>query len=252
LHDENKFITLSRLKRPALSIFMHGERIDGNMLPIQVAIDGPAGAGKSTVAKLVARQLGAKYIDTGAMYRAVGWLAINEDIDPENEEEIIHLAESLRFTLTDSGIQVNGYHLTSEIRTEKISAIASAIATLGGVREVLVDKQRRLAGEQSVVMDGRDVGTHVLPNANIKIFLTASIDKRVERRFHELKKKGEAPSLDSLRQEVIQRDFNDKNRQFAPLRRAADAILLDTTDMTTKQVVNQIIQLCRTKLGGEE
>lgn len=222
------------------------------MLPIQVAIDGPAGAGKSTVAKLVAKQLGVKYIDTGAMYRAVGWLALNKQIDPYNEEEILRLAESLRFTLTDSGIQVNEWHLTNEIRTEKISATASAIATLGGVREVLVDKQRQLAGEQSVVMDGRDVGTHILPDANIKIFLTASIDKRVERRYHELKKKGAAPSIENLRQEVIQRDYNDKNRQFAPLRRASDAILLDTTNMTTKQVVNQIIQLCRTKLGGEE
>lgn len=222
------------------------------MLPIQVAIDGPAGAGKSTVAKLVAKQLGVKYIDTGAMYRAVGWLALNKHIDPDDEEEILRLAESLRFTLTDSGIEVNGYHLTNEIRTEKISAMASAIAALGGVREVLVDKQRQLAGEQSVVMDGRDVGTHVLPNANIKIYLTASIDKRVERRYHELKKKGAAPSFESLRQEVIQRDYNDKNREFAPLCRAADAILLDTTDMTTKQVVSQIIQLCRTKLGGEE
>lgn len=222
------------------------------MLPIQVAIDGPAGAGKSTVAKLVAKQLGVKYIDTGAMYRAVGWLALHNHIDPSNEEEILRLTESLRFTLTDSGIQVNEYHLTNEIRTEKISAIASAIATIGGVREVLVDKQRKLAGEQSVVMDGRDVGTHILPNANVKIFLTASIEKRVERRYHELKKKGAAPSLESLRQEVIQRDDNDKNRKFAPLTRAEDAILLDTTDMTTKQVVDQIIQLCRTKLGGGE
>jgi cytidylate kinase len=222
------------------------------MLPIQVAIDGPAGAGKSTVAKLVAKQLGVKYIDTGAMYRAVGWLALHNHIDPSNEKAILQLTESLRFTLTDSGIQVNEYHLTNEIRTEKISAIASAIATIGGVREVLVDKQRKLAGEQSVVMDGRDVGTHILPNANIKIFLTASIEKRVERRYHELKKKGAAPSLESLRQEVIQRDDNDKNRKFAPLTRAEDAILLDTTDMTTKQVVDQIIQLCRTKLGGGE
>jgi cytidylate kinase len=221
-------------------------------LPIQVAIDGPAGAGKSTVAKLVAKQLGVKYIDTGAMYRAVGWLVSTKNIDAKNEEEVLRLAESSRFRLTDSGIEVNGFHLTNEIRTEQISALASSIATLGGVREVLVDKQRQLAGEQSVVMDGRDVGTHILPNANIKIFLTASVEKRVERRFKELKNKGHNPSLDTLREEIIQRDFNDKNRQFAPLTRASDAILLDTTDLTTTQVVNQIIQLCRTKLGGGE
>jgi cytidylate kinase len=222
------------------------------MLPIQVAIDGPAGAGKSTVARLVAKQLGVKYIDTGAMYRAVGWLVSKKKIDAKNEEEVLRLAESLRFTLTDSGIEVNGFHLKNEIRTEQISAIASSIATLGAVREVLVDKQRQLAGKQSVVMDGRDVGTHILPNANIKIFLTASVEKRVERRFKELKKKGQKPSLDKLRKEIIQRDHNDKNRKVAPLCRASDAILLDTTDLTMKQVVEQIIQLCRTKLGGEE
>jgi cytidylate kinase len=222
------------------------------MLPIQVAIDGPAGAGKSTVAKLVAKQLGAKYIDTGAMYRAVGWLVSTNHVDVKDEEQVLRLAESLRFSFTDSGIQVNGFQLTNEIRTEQISAFASAIAKIGGVREVLVEKQRQLAGLQSVVMDGRDVGTHVLPNANIKIFLTASVEKRVERRFKELKRKGEQPSLETLKQEIMDRDHNDKNRQFAPLCKAEDAILLDTTDLTMDQVVDQILQLCRTKLGGEE
>jgi cytidylate kinase len=245
------FIALSRLYDLLIYFFARGkDRL--TMLPIQVAIDGPAGAGKSTVAKLVAKQLGAKYIDTGAMYRAVGWLVSNEQADIQNEEQVLHLAESLRFSFTDFGIEVNGTHLTTEIRTEKISALASAIAKIGGVREVLVSKQRELAGIHSVVMDGRDIGTHVLPNADVKIFLTASVEKRVERRFKELKRKGQKPSLSVLRKEIVERDNNDKNRQVAPLCKADDAVLLDTTDLKMSEVVNRILRLCRTKVGGEE
>jgi cytidylate kinase len=219
---------------------------------LQIAIDGPAGAGKSTVARLVAKRLKAKYIDTGAMYRAVGWLATVAGVDVKNEEQILRLALSAHFILTDTGIDVNGNHLRDEIRSVHVSALASSIAQLGSVREVLVDKQRQLAGFQSVVMDGRDIGTHVLPNADVKIFLTASVEKRVERRYEELKQKGEIPSLKTLEREIIDRDFNDKNRRFAPLRLAPDAYHLDTTNLTMEQVVEQIMQLCRTKIGGEE
>jgi cytidylate kinase len=222
------------------------------MLPIQVAIDGPAGAGKSTVAKLVAKELDIKYIDTGAMYRAVAWLLLAREMDANDEAAVVKLTESLQFTLMDTGIKVNGHHLTDEIRTGKISAVASSIATLGGVREVLVSKQQQLAGVQSVVMDGRDVGTHILPDADVKIFLTASVEIRVKRRFSELTQKGQQPDIDVLRQEIIQRDYNDKHRTVAPLHRAPDAILVDTSDLTLEQVVGQIIELCRTKWGARE
>jgi cytidylate kinase len=222
------------------------------MLPIQVAIDGPAGAGKSTVAKLVAKELDIKYIDTGAMYRAVAWLLLEKAIDANDETAVVQLTESLQFTLMDTGIKVNGRHLTDEIRTGEISAIASSIASLAGVRKVLVEKQQQLAGVQSVVMDGRDVGTHILPHADVKIFLTASIDTRVKRRFSELVQRGQQPDLDVLRQEIIQRDYNDRHRPVAPLHRAPDAILVDTTELTLEQVVAQIIELCRTKWGARE
>ncbi|SEN27413.1 (d)CMP kinase [Lihuaxuella thermophila] len=217
-----------------------------------VAIDGPAGAGKSTVARQVAERLGLTYVDTGAMYRALAWKALRDGVDMEDEEAVAHLAESITFTLEPNGIRVNGIPLKDEIRTPQVSELASAVATMPKVRKILVNKQQEIAASQSVVMDGRDIGTHVLPNADVKIFLTASIDERARRRYKELTAKGIPADLEALQEQIRRRDENDRNRAYAPLRQAEDAILVDTTNQSVQEVIEVILQHCRNKLGGEE
>ncbi|MFC7442150.1 (d)CMP kinase [Laceyella putida] len=222
------------------------------MKHLQIAIDGPAGAGKSTVARQVAGRLGLSYVDTGAMYRAIAWKALRENLDVHDEEAITQLAEQLTFSLHPQGIIVNGLLLKEEIRTQEISALASAIAKMPGVRRILVNKQQEIAARQSVVMDGRDIGTHVLPEADVKVFLTASIEERAFRRYKELKAKGIDVNLDQLREEIKHRDENDRTRKYAPLEQAKDAVLIDTTDLSIEDIVESIMQLCRHKMGGEE
>jgi cytidylate kinase len=217
-----------------------------------VAIDGPAGAGKSTVARLVAKRLGLTYVDTGAMYRAVAWRVLQDKIDLSQEEQIAALAKSTQFTLEDEGIRVDGALLKEEIRTPEVSQLASTVASMAAVREVLVQKQQEIAAKQGVVMDGRDIATTVLPNANLKVFLTASIEERAKRRYLEMNAKGIRVDLERLIEEIRQRDERDQNRQHAPLRQAPDAILLDTTDLTLDEVVEKILELCRTKVGKTE
>ncbi|WP_124727311.1 (d)CMP kinase [Staphylospora marina] len=217
-----------------------------------VAIDGPAGAGKSTVARKVADRLGITYVDTGAMYRALAWKALSENMDTDNEEDITHLAEGIRFSLDPNGIRVNGIPLSDEIRTPEVSNEASKIAKMPGVRRILVNKQQEIAATQHVVMDGRDIGTHVLPDADVKIFLTASIDERARRRFEELTAKGLSPDFDRIREEIRRRDENDRTRVHSPLRQAEDAIRIDTTGRSVDEVVETILRLCRNKMGGEE
>jgi cytidylate kinase len=217
-----------------------------------VAIDGPAGAGKSTVARQVAERLGLTYVDTGAMYRALAWKALRDGVNIEDEEAVAHLAESITFTLEPAGIGVNGITLKDEIRTPQVSQLASTVATMPRVRRILVNKQQEIAERQSVVMDGRDIGTHVLPNADVKIFLTASIEERARRRCKELLAKGIPADLESLQEQIRRRDENDRNRAYAPLRQAEDAILIDTTNRSVQEAVEVILQHCRNKLGGEE
>lgn len=217
-----------------------------------VAIDGPAGAGKSTVARQVAERLGLTYVDTGAMYRALAWKALRDGVNIEDEEAVAHLAESITFTLEPTGIGVNGITLRDEIRTPQVSQLASTVATMPRVRRILVHKQQEIAERQSVVMDGRDIGTHVLPNADVKIFLTASIEERARRRCKELLDKGIPADLESLQEQIRRRDENDRNRAYAPLRQAEDAILIDTTNRSVQEAVEVILQHCRNKLGGEE
>lgn len=217
-----------------------------------VAIDGPAGAGKSTVAKLVAKRLKIPYVDTGSMYRTVAWLAIQERLEADQEKEISELALSTPMTLIDGGVKIHDLALTDELRTSEVANFASTIAAMSGVREALVRKQQEIAKSQSVVMDGRDIGTHVLPQASVKVFLTASIEERARRRFSELEKKGQSPVYDQLLQEIKQRDENDKNRAFSPLRQAKDAVLIDSTHLTIEEMVERILELCRTKVGGAE
>ncbi|MFD1424112.1 (d)CMP kinase [Laceyella tengchongensis] len=222
------------------------------MKQLQVAIDGPAGAGKSTVARRVAGRLGLSYVDTGAMYRAIAWKALQENLNVFDEEAVTQLAEQLHFSLHPQGVMVNGQLLKEEIRTQEISSLASAIAKMPGVRRILVNKQRDIAACQSVVMDGRDIGTHVLPEADVKVFLTATIEERALRRYKELKARGADVDLDGLREEIRRRDENDRTRKHAPLKQAKDAVLIDTTHLSIDEIVESIMQLCRHKLGGGE
>lgn len=212
-----------------------------------IAIDGPAGAGKSTIAKLVAKELNAIYIDTGAMYRAMALYLLRNHIDVEDEkalEECIASADiSIRFVDGEQQVWLNGENVNGLIRTEEVSAMASISSAKGDVRVKLVDLQRKLAKANDVVMDGRDIGTHVLPDAKPKIFLTADPKVRAKRRYDELTAKGEACDLVTIEKDIIERDERDKNRELSPLRQAEDAILVDTSDMTIEQVKEKIISL---------
>jgi CMP/dCMP kinase len=219
-----------------------------------VAIDGPAGAGKSTVACKVAAQLGMTYVDTGAMYRAVAWKAMQAHIDVVDEKKMVQLVESsnLQLDSAGAGIIIDGIRLKEEIRTAEVSALASTIAKMGGVREVFVRKQQEIGQYQNVVMDGRDIGTAVLPDADVKIFLTASIQERARRRHKEFVEKGIAADLGQLLAEIRCRDENDRTRPFGPLRQADDAILIDTTSRSIDEAVCFILQLCRNKMRSQE
>ncbi len=211
-----------------------------------IAIDGPAGAGKSTVSKIIAEKLKYTYIDTGAMYRAVAYKVIKQN-KKITTPVIIEAAENMELDLRyDDGITkvfVDGEEITNEIRTPEVSKIASDVAKIGFVREKLTELQRKMATRGSVIMDGRDIATHVLPNANIKIFLTASIEERARRRCEELKSKGYNVDQNEISKEINLRDKQDMEREIAPLIKADDAILLDTTNKSIDEVVNKILDL---------
>ncbi|MCS1350962.1 (d)CMP kinase [Mechercharimyces sp. CAU 1602] len=218
-----------------------------------VAIDGPAGAGKSTVARLVAQELGLTYIDTGAMYRAVAWKSLQ--LEQLTEDRVARMMQETRITLesTESGslVYVDEVDVTSQIRTSEVTAHASFVAKIPQVRQALIEMQRQMANS-GVVMDGRDIGTHVFPNAEVKVFLTASIEERARRRYDEMKEKGLPVDYEKLKEEIGARDHADQNRTHAPLRPAADAHHVDTTGLSISNVVEEILQLCRTKLGAGE
>jgi cytidylate kinase len=221
---------------------------------MNIAIDGPAGAGKSTVAKAVASRLNYVYIDTGAMYRALAWAVLQEGIPVENEEAVASLLRQNTIRLERSGSEQrvcwNTTDITGEIRTPEVSQYASIVASYGSVRRQMLDLQRKMAEQGSVVMDGRDIGTHVLPDAEVKIFLTASIRERAERRLAELLAKGHETTLDELEADIAERDQRDSEREVAPLRQAEDAVLVDTTGRPVSDVVEQILQIC--KRTGEQ
>ena len=210
-----------------------------------IAVDGPAGAGKSTVSKIVARKLAYTYIDTGAMYRAVG-LKVLFNGGNFADDSIVDAARDVDIKLDAAGkVFLDGDDVTTKIRTPEVSRAASDVAKVGFVRTKLTQLQREMAAQGSVVMDGRDIGTQVLPNADLKIFLTASVDERARRRFDELKAKGHAADFDTIRDEIILRDKQDSQREIAPLAQAEDAILLDTTHLTIDEVVAQILELAK-------
>ena len=226
-----------------------------NSLPNQrrpiIAIDGPAGAGKSTVSRLIADYLGLLYLDTGAMYRAVAWLVLQSGLEVNDEPGIATLVSQAQIKLiapqqSDSPIQVqiNGQDVTKEIRTPEVTAQVSAVAKLAAVRQALVEQQRSWGQQGGIVADGRDIGTHVFPDAELKIFLTASATERARRRQQDLLKQGETNvSLEELEQSIKQRDHQDSTRQIAPLRKAESAIEIYTDGLSIDQVVEEIIKL---------
>lgn len=214
-----------------------------------IAIDGPAGAGKSTIAKLVAKEKGYIYVDTGAMYRGLAIHFLKKGIKPEETEKIIEACKDAEVSIGyEDGAQqiyLNGENITSMLREEEVGNMASMSSTVPEVRAKLLDLQRNLAKEKDVVMDGRDIGTHVLPNADVKIYLTASVECRANRRFKELTEKGIACDYDEIAKDIQERDTRDMNREIAPLKKADDAVLVDSSDMTIEEVVKAITGLCR-------
>lgn len=216
-----------------------------------IAIDGPAGAGKSTIAKLIAKKLGYIYVDTGAMYRAMALYLLREGVDKESApaiEEACKRADiSIEFINGEQVVTLNGENVNGLIRTEEVGKMASVSSVNPKVREKLVALQQKLASEKSVVMDGRDIGTVVLPDAYLKIYLTASAKVRAKRRFDELSLKGEQCDFDVILKDIIERDERDMTREISPLRQADDAILLDSSDMTIEMVANKVIALLEDK-----
>lgn len=219
-----------------------------------IAIDGPAASGKSTVAKEVAKRLGYKYIDTGAMYRAVTWKALKEKIDITNEDALVALAKGSQIEISDLEnacfrIKIDGEDVTEAIRMPKISAAVSTVAKVPGVRAALVKKQRSYADlYPNMVIEGRDIGTVVFPDAELKIFLSASAVERARRRYRELKEKGHKIELSAIERDIITRDKIDSTRATGPLMKAPDAHTIDTTGKTIGQVVQEIINMAKKEL----
>lgn len=216
---------------------------------ISVAIDGPAAAGKSTVAKIVAEYFSYVYVDTGAMYRALTLKALQNNIDVNDEEALYNMLLDSQILLkpSDSGqlVFLDGKNVTNEIRTAEVTNSVSAVAKHGLVREEMVRVQQELANDGGIIMDGRDIGTHVLPNAELKVFLVASVDERALRRHQENVAKGFPSDLDKLKQEIAARDKFDSEREVAPLKKADDAVLLDTTSLNIQEVADYIKSLIK-------
>jgi cytidylate kinase len=219
-----------------------------------IAIDGPVGAGKSTVAKLVARKLGYLYVDTGAMYRAVALKALRLGMDINDPIVMAMLAEATDIQLQQQGdgsvrVFLDGEDVTEAIRTPEVSEASSIVSAHEGVRKVLAERQKAMAELGGVVMEGRDIQTVIAPDAEVKIFLTASLEERAKRRWLELQQKGISVSYEEVLQEVKERDERDKNRTIAPLRKAPDAVEIDTTGMTPEEVAEKIVELARKRAG---
>ena len=219
-----------------------------------IAIDGPSGAGKSTLAKMIAAELNFLYVDTGAIYRTVGLYAKKNDVDPHDAPAVTALLDSIRIDMNygEDGLQrmyLNGEDVTTAIRQHEISAYASAVSAIPEVRAFLLDMQRSFARTNNVVMDGRDIGTVVLPDAQIKIFLTADPEDRARRRYEELLQRGQQADYETVLKDLIQRDYNDSHRASAPLRQAEDALLLDTTGNTLAESEELLLNTVKERLG---
>ncbi|MDE7322271.1 MAG: (d)CMP kinase [Lachnospiraceae bacterium] len=214
-----------------------------------IAIDGPAGAGKSTIAKLIAKKKGYVYVDTGAMYRAMALYFTEQGIRADEQDRISAAASDADVTITyENGEQIvwlNGRNVNDLIRTEDVGKMASSSSVNKDVRKKLVELQQTLAKKESVVMDGRDIGTCVLPDADVKVYLTADSHVRAVRRYEELRAKGQECDLDVIEKDIIERDYQDMHRELSPLRQAEDAVLIDSSDMTIEQVADAIIEMCK-------
>lgn len=222
-------------------------------MKISVAIDGPAAAGKSTVAKLVAKRLGYTYIDTGAMYRAYTWYCMEKGVNCEDHDECIKFIDEVTIKLNPDGtVFCNDIDVTKEIRQPRVSANVSYIASYKEIRLFLVEQQRKMAEKHSVIMDGRDIGTYVLPNAEVKIYQIASVETRAVRRYDENISKGIPCTLEEIEMDVRKRDYIDSHRDFAPLKCAPDATTLDTSYMSIEEVVDAIIDIIHKKIGNIE
>lgn len=218
------------------------------MKKLVVAIDGPAAAGKSTVAKMVAKKIGATYIDTGAMYRAVTYFALSQNIDPKDESAVVSLLPKLKLDIKeDERIFLNGTDVTKQIRSIEVNDNVSYVASYKDIRLALVDIQRKMSKSISVVMDGRDIGTYVLPNADIKIFQVASVGTRALRRYKENISKGIQCELENIEIGLKKRDHIDSTRTFAPLKPADDSIILDTSNLSIEEAVDAVIEIIKKK-----
>lgn len=221
-------------------------------MTVSIAIDGPAGAGKSTVAKKAAYLLGYTYIDTGSMYRALTYLVLKNQADPEKEEEVLPFLQNLEIEWKqeegENVIYINQHKAAAAIRTPEVTANVSAVSAHPIIRERMVDKQRELAAAGSSVLDGRDIGTTVLPNAEVKIFMTASVEERARRRHEENTAKGTASELETIQEEIAERDLKDSTRAVSPLIKADDAIELDTTNLSIDEAVEQILEMVKERV----
>jgi len=219
---------------------------------LTIAIDGPSGAGKSTVARFLAKRLGYVYIDTGAMYRSVALRVKEKGISPEDELALNQLASSLHITFITEGEQTrvccDGEDITSAIRSPEISRLASSISKQKGVREALVQMQREMGKEGGVILEGRDIGTVVFPGADVKFYLDAKSDERVRRRYHEMVKKGVKVDFKETQEELIQRDHNDMHRIHSPLKKANDALFIDSTHRSVEEVVEEMVHMVKAKV----
>lgn len=221
------------------------------MKHFNIAIDGPAGAGKSTIARRAAGQLGFVYVDTGAMYRAMALYFLRKGINPADEEAVSRTCSeaevSIRYQDGAQQVLLNGEDVSGQIRTEEVGKTASVVSAYMPVREKLTELQKELAARENVIMDGRDIGTCVLPQAPAKIYLTASVEVRALRRFRELTEKGEACDLEEIKKDIADRDWKDMHREHAPLRQAEDAVVVDSSNMTIDQVVEAILAVAKEK-----
>jgi cytidylate kinase len=212
---------------------------------IQIAIDGPAGSGKSTISKIVARKLDIIYLDTGAMYRGITYKAMKEGIKPENVDALKALLNKTDITFHGDTLILDGVNCAEEIRHPKISENVSSYAAVKVVREDLVNRQQYISKNHSIIMDGRDIGTVVLPNATYKVYLTASVIERAERRYKEFMANGHEVDIEFIKEDIEKRDYSDMNRKESPLKKADDAVVVDTTGRSIEQVVEAIIEIVK-------
>lgn len=220
---------------------------------INIAIDGPAGAGKSTIAKMLAKELAYVYVDTGAMYRAIGYYFLKNGVNSDDvetiEKELSNINVSIVYQDGEQQVLLNGENVNGVIRQEEVGKMASATSKYKAVREKLVETQRQIAREQNIIMDGRDIGTVILPDATVKFYLTASVEVRAKRRYDELVAKGEACDLKEIEKDIADRDYQDMNREVSPLKQAKDAVLLDSSYLDIPQVVTEMKKKIMEKLS---